>query len=235
MFGNSRAVDNGQLRADVAEAVKLYHRHQQSAFRRPIHARSRQLFAQVRSRVERCGRPIRLDSGCGTGTSTFKLAASYPDSCVIGIDKSADRLRQHLPESGWLAQDNLILARFDIVDFWRLALAANWQLQSHHLLYPNPWPKTKQRLRRWYCHAVFPTVLQLKGMLELRTNWAIYAQEMQGLLAQLGYTTEATTLKICADSISPFEWKYHASGHRLHRLVVDLDKKVVISNQNSGC
>ena len=116
--------------------------------------------------MPRAGRPLILDSGCGVGQSTAKLALRFVDSYVLGIDKSAARLGRspELPEDA-------CLVRAELVDGWRLLASRGERLARHDLLYPNPWPKIGHLARRWHGHAVFPELLALGGVLECRSNW----------------------------------------------------------------
>ena len=43
-------------------------------------------------------KPIILDSGCGTATSTIRLGLQYPDAIVLGIDRSLLRLTKNKPD-----------------------------------------------------------------------------------------------------------------------------------------
>ncbi len=188
--------------------------------RKPVATHTREAFETAeRWRLAQHGRPLILDAGCGVGLSTRRLAARFPDHAVIGIDRSEVRLtRNHgsLP-------DNALLVRADLVDFWRLALAADWRPVRHYLLYPNPYPKSAHLKMRWQGHPVFPAILALGGRLELRSNWRLYAEEFA--LAVTQATTRAVTVEPHApdgDCLTPFEQKYHASGQSLWRLVVTL-------------
>ena len=152
--------------------------------------------------------PLLLDSCCGTGRSTWNLAALRPDAFVIGVDKSLVRLtrnaafREHaslqetvtgadsddgagvdndadagadnvndedssestfaLVRAGadtvaegrsrkrWAKRDNMILVRANCIDFWRLLWESGLSIESHTLLYPNPYPKPRQVAMRWH-------------------------------------------------------------------------------------
>jgi tRNA G46 methylase TrmB len=125
--------------------------------------------------------------------------------------------------------------RADLVDFWRLMLAAGIHPARHYMLYPNPWPKKQHLGRRWHGHPVFPTIVALGGHFECRSNWRIYIDECAAALTQLtGIAartepyldrTRAATIA-CADPgatvITPFERKYLASGHALWRCRVHI-------------
>lgn len=216
--GNSRVVFSAQsgIHHDLPRLVR---RHRDHVYRRPISAASR--VAVEAALARRAGRPLILDSGCGTGQSTVNIALRFADAFVLGIDRSATRLARapQLPE-------NACLIRADLVDAWRALAARGERVARHYLLYPNPWPKIGQLARRWHGHAVFPDLLALGGVFECRSNWRIYVAELAAavnLLANRGAVAEQLPAELAvADPLTPFERKYAASGHALHRLVVDL-------------
>ena len=172
LSGNSRVVSSGQT-GPHADLGRVLRRHFEHPFRQPVGDAARVAWASLRA----CWNgvmPLVFDSGCGVGDSTRRLALMHPDALVVGVDQSADRLSRQRPEP---LPANAMLLRADLVDFWRLAVADGVQLTHHYLLYPNPWPKIGHLKRRWHGHPVFPALLALGGRIELRTNWATYAEE----------------------------------------------------------
>lgn len=167
-------------------------------------------------------KPLILDAGCGVGLSTLNLAVHFPDHFVIGVDQSADRLSRNTRWPGALPA-NFIKVRADLVDYWRLMLAAGIRPARHYLLYPNPWPKIGQLQRRWHAHPVFPTIAALGSHFECRSNWRIYVEECASALAQL------TGMQVCCEPyatdapLTPFEQKYLDSGHALWRCQAALE------------
>lgn len=197
--------------------VEVVGRHLTSSWQQPLSAYSRPAFTRV-SAWRRGNRPVILDSGCGTGGSTAKLAMSYPECDVIGIDRSAARLKRRpvLPV-------NAMLVRAELADFWRLAHEAGWPVRQHFLLYPNPWPKAAHLKRRWHAHPVWPSLLALGGRLEMRTNFPIYAEEFAIALALAGFSAGVELLTLMPEqALSAFEFKYIRSGHPLFRVRADL-------------
>ena len=193
-------------------------RHLDSAWRQPVHEHTRRAFAAIAARMQEADSLI-LDSGCGTGLSTARLAECFPGSLVVGIDKSRARLARapKLP-------DNAVLVRAELADFWRLCREHGVRLSRHFLLYPNPWPKPGHLARRWHGHPVFPDLLALGGRLEMRTNFELYAREMARALQLAGVRrVEVVSLDV-VEAISPFERKYSDSGHPLFQLNVDLEE-----------
>lgn len=161
---------------------------------------------------------IILDSGCGTGESTYHLARRYPDHTVIGIDKSASRLQRY----SWENLPNQLFVQSDCISFWQLAVQHNWQLEQHYLLYPNPWPKPGHLQRRWHAHPVFPLMLKLGGTLVVRTNWQIYAQEfVRALEIILDRQVSVTRLDL-STPVTAHERKYLQSQHELLEVRVKL-------------
>ena len=185
-----------------------------------------------------------LDSGCGTGESTLHLAKKFPNVPVIGIDKSTVRLtkagnERQLENAADCAVNgeasvpvNAFWVRAELLDFWRLALekvvAGEWNILHHALYYPNPWPKESEATRRFHLHPIFPTLLRLSPVTELRTNWEIYAREFAEAAR---VADDALQLKLGAEfaPFSPavpetaFERKYKNAGQELFRVLVRRD------------
>ncbi|MGR2739930.1 tRNA (guanine(46)-N(7))-methyltransferase TrmB [Billgrantia sp. Q4P2] len=220
MLATSRVIATNQLgpHKDVARRVERALRH---PLRKPVAAHTREAFERARAWYERDDgrRPLILDAGCGVGLSTRQLAACFDDHRVIGVDRSADRLSREHGEVG----DNALLVRADLVDFWRLALAAGWQPVRHYLLYPNPYPKSTHLKQRWHGHPVLPVILALGGRLELRSNWRLYVEEFALALERVTGVAAAVEAFVPGERyLTPFERKYHLSGQSLWRLVADL-------------
>ncbi|HSG88567.1 MAG TPA: methyltransferase domain-containing protein [Pseudomonadales bacterium] len=225
MHGNSRIVTSPQdgVHAELASRVR---RHLTRPWQRPLQAHGRAAFAAVVDAVRAHAGALILDAGCGTGDSTAELARRHPDALVVGVDKSADRLRrggERVAAAAGAGQP--LLVRADLLDFWRLALAADWRPRRQFILYPNPWPKAAHLGRRWHGHPVFPTIVALGGELELRTNWQLYADEFAAALACVGIEARVEAFDVAPDGmpLTPFEAKYLASGQRCWRLRADLD------------
>ncbi|WP_251977644.1 tRNA (guanine(46)-N(7))-methyltransferase TrmB [Salinicola avicenniae] len=218
MHSVSRAITTTQEgpHDDLARRVQ---RARDSAWQRPPAAHTQAAFAEADTWLAQRQQPLVLDAGCGVGLSTRQLAERFPTHAVIGVDRSEDRLSRDHGE----LPDNALLVRADLVDFWRLAGAAGWQPARHFLLYPNPYPKKTQLKKRWHGHPVFPALVGLGGTLELRTNWAIYAQEFaQGVRLLTGLDGTLSRHDPDGAFLTPFERKYHLSGQALWRYRVEL-------------
>ena len=200
-MSGARAVATNQT--DIYDKLEeVVRKYASTEYLRPIADHTRTAFAEaekfvevffkdtgrdeVAGRTSRATYKVILDSGCGTGESTLNIALAHPGIPVIGIDKSVARLTKagtgvNGAGLNGTAPQNMFLVRAELLDFWRLALekvkAGHWQIPYHALYYPNPWPKQSEATRRFHLHPIFPTLLQLGDVIELRTNWEIYARE----------------------------------------------------------
>ena len=221
MHANSRIPTSAQTTIHEQLAV-LLDRHRAAPFRKPYSDYNRAAFdASMERRARQApGAPLIIDACCGVGESSVALATAFPDHYVIGVDQSASRLARQAGSSS--LPPNLDLVRADLVDYWRLLLDDDVRLARHYLLYPNPWPKIGHRARRWHGHAVFPALLALGGVLECRSNWRIYVDEVAFAVGRL--TGREMDCEAYAPPLpmTPFERKYLASGHPLYRAVIDL-------------
>ncbi len=225
MFANSRSISSSQT-GPHPDLEAVLRRHLAHPFRKPVADYNRLAWDQARAAWQdwNAAAPLILDAGCGVGWSTVQLARQWPDSFVLGVDQSSDRLGRGKDLVG-TPPANMALVRADLVDFWRLLAEAGIRLQRHYLLYPNPWPKVGHLQRRWHGHPVFPTLLVLGGMLECRSNWVIYLEELALALALSlagGYPVQVQAWEP-SSYLTPFERKYRESGQGLWRLMLDLD------------
>lgn len=251
-MSGARAVTTNQpdIYDKLEEVVRKY---ASTEYLRPIADHTRTAFAEAEKFVlnfyesaDNEGGAVRgtykviLDSGCGTGESTLNIAIANPGIPVIGIDKSVARLTKNgagLNKGlNGAAPQNAFLVRAELLDFWRLALekvkAGQWHIPYHALYYPNPWPKQSEATRRFHLHPIFPTLLQLGDVIELRTNWEIYAREfaeaarvLDSILSLRSRMTTGTTINSEAfqpeHPITAFERKYKEARQQLWRVTIN--------------
>lgn len=196
-------------------------RRQGTRYRRPLAPHNLAVYRQLQPWLQAHAGRLLLDAGCGTGQSSLNLASRHPDCVVLGADKSLQRLRQRGLSAGQPLHidGRCAFALIDLVDLWRLLAADGIAFRCLYLLYPNPWPKPAQRLRRWPLHPVWPELLSLAPRLELRSNWAVLAAETHQALEASGWSASQAMLPVQDEPISPFEAKYQASGHALWQVL----------------
>ena len=192
------------------DLAKLVQKHMTSSWQEPIPPHDLEAMRQILALLKAHDGPLILDSFCGTGMSTAKLASQNPKALVIGIDKSADRLRRHEQTPS----QNYHLIRGNCEHIWSQLVAANVECEQHYLLYPNPWPKKAHLKRRIHGHPSFPLLKQLRGAIEVRSNWKIYVDEFAAAAQLLGLDTQVKSLS-STDPMTLFERKYAANSENL--------------------
>jgi len=215
---------------------KVVTKHLNAEFRKPPAEHTVNAFhAVVAAIASQPDRPLIMDSCCGTGVSSRLIAKAHPQAWVIALDRSAKRLAKEYDEP---LPENLIFAQVDCVDFWKLARKAGWQLHKHYLLYPNPYPKSVQLKYRWHGHPALADLLALGGLLEVRSNWALYIEEFCVALGIAGYSTNTSeAAEVMESSVTSnhyeafepgdeymtlFERKYCQSGQTVYRCLSQL-------------
>lgn len=200
--------DQVDVHPDLFNVVE---RHKNHPWRKPIPAHTQQAGEHLLAWLnEQNGKPVIIDSFCGTGMSTAHLAQQFPEAAVVGIDKSADRLGKHQTAQ----QANYCLIRAECEPLWRWLVEHNVRVWQHYLLYPNPWPKSGHLKRRIHGHPAFVFLKRLGGSIELRSNWSIYVKEFAQASQLLGLSGRMTPITVTAP-LTLFERKYAQRGQQL--------------------
>ncbi len=200
--------------------AKLVLKYQDSEFQDSIPKHAANAFQIANQFVS--SHKVILDSGCGTGESSYRLAEEFPEHKVIGVDKSMERLQRSHTYGEQPA--NLLFIQCDCVHLWRLIKQAKWNIERHYLFYPNPRPKPGHLQRRWHGHPIFPTMVMLGGVLTMRANWKVYAEEFaQALEISNVGKVDVKQLELDVETaFTPFERKYIQSEHQLYEVITAL-------------
>ncbi|WP_018984784.1 tRNA (guanine(46)-N(7))-methyltransferase TrmB [Salinimonas chungwhensis] len=218
--GTSRTVESSQ-NGPHDKLDELVRRYQQYPSQRPISEHTQQAFDKTMAWLGDWQGDIILDSCCGVGQSTARIAEANPDAKVIGLDKSAVRIAKHSYYQG--NTENYWVQRADVIDFWRLLHRHNIAISQHFLLYPNPYPKASQVKKRWHGSAAFVDLMKLTGNIEVRSNWLIYLMEFAQAAGHYGLQGDIKPVDDTAD-FTPFERKYRASGQICWQLCCQPDE-----------
>lgn len=203
------------------QLAKHLRRHMETPWLQPLHQPSVEVYCQLKNEGVFSGdQPFILDSGCGTGKSTQRLATLFPQHNVMGVDQSYARLAKSGVNSNFYRRENCFLIRAELATFWRLLLGDGYSPERHFLFYPNPWPKPGHLVRRWHGHPVFPQLLSLGGEIELRCNWEIYALEFAQAVTLATGVDVGVNAFIPDRGITPFEQKYLERGQQLYSVIV---------------
>ena len=195
---------------------KHLRRHLEKPWLQAFHPPTVEVYRQLKEAgVFSAGQPIILDSGCGTGKSTRRLAELWPRHIVIGVDRSHVRLAKSGVNTSFFRSGNCVLVRAELTTFWRLLARDGHSPERNYLFYPNPSPKPGHLSRRWHGHPVFPQLLSLGGEIELRCNWEIYALEFARAVNFVSGAMVEVEKFQPESGISLFEQKYLERGQPL--------------------
>ena len=175
---------------------------------------------------------VDLEIGCGVGLHPIQLARQLsreePNRVLVAIERTKTRYESfarrmaHHPDV-----TNVVPVNDDAVNWITHRVPAS-SLSRVFLLYPNPYPKSRQRNKRWYA---MPFMGRLKGCLRpggtlhLATNMAYYAQEAREALTRSWGMTLVSERVITGRGDVPwggrthFERKYLERGERCYDLV----------------
>jgi tRNA (guanine-N7-)-methyltransferase len=125
-------------------------------------------------------RHIDLEIGCGVGKYAIHRAHQFPDRAIIAIEKTTERFgkferriqnHEELP--------NLFAIHSEAASVITHFIPEH-SLDEIFLLYPNPYPKVKQRNLRWHNRAFMGFLLgrlKVGGKITLATNIEDYHEE----------------------------------------------------------
>ena len=143
-------------------------------------------FSQLPLPLDTCfGRraPRMMEIGFGAGESLLEYARTHPDIDCLGVEV-------HRPGVGHLLLDvhaaqltNVRVICHDAVEV--LAALAPDSLDAVHIFFPDPWHKKRHHKRRLIQPAfveLLGTVLKIKGIVRMATDWQPYALQMLEVL-----------------------------------------------------
>lgn len=129
--------------------------------------------------------PVVLEIGFGNGETLVQQATENPDFDYLGIEVHVPGIGHCLIAARAAGIANLRLVAHDALDVLETQISPG-ALRRINLYFPDPWPKKRHHKRR----IVQPSFLALcadrlesNGTLHIATDWANYAEHIDGVLA----------------------------------------------------
>ncbi len=170
-------------------------------------------------------KPIVLDIGCGTGHSSLFLATKYPESVIIGIERTKDKFSKFIKNIKNSEANNIIAINEDAIPFITQFINDR-AIDEVFILYPNPYPKAKQSNKRFHNMPFMSELIKKmkpQAKLTQATNILTYHEEALGLF------TQTWKLKLTRNSLvslnanrTLFEKKYLQRGESCYELVISM-------------
>lgn len=153
---------------------------------------------RILNKEEAFGRnaPLYLEIGFGSGEFLFETALNAPASDFIGIDifrPGIAKLMKRLVSSE--SPEEISVTNIRVYDHnARAVLSSNIpdnSLDGVHILFPDPWPKSKHRKRRLIDHGLarlIHSLLKADGYALVVTDHAEYAADIEAAFKDAGFT-----------------------------------------------
>jgi len=168
---------------------------------------------------------VELDMGCGKGRFCLELARRYPERLVLGSDVMLGRLRRVDRKADRRGLANLVLLRADNLDLASYLLPQA-SVDRVHLLCPDPWPKSRHRVRRLVTTdfiARLVRILKPGGSLHMSTDFAPYFEDWRRIVAAYPALCEDPSAMVdVADIQTDFEIQWRRSGRDVPHLAFRL-------------
>lgn len=168
--------------------------------------------------------PVDVEIGCGVGFHPLRYARANPDRQLVAIERTSEkfakfqgRLERH-PEL-----PNLFPIHGDAIS-WISHSFLPESVDRYFLLYPNPYPKEKQKNLRFHAMPFFSVVratLKRGGTITLATNEEFYMLEARLMMREVWGFTLVECREISPNSMprTHFEKKYLERGEKCWNLV----------------
>jgi len=131
-------------------------------------------------------RPLEIDVGCHKGRFLVEMAQRYPVSNFLGVERQRERIKKAKRKISLLGLGNAEIVHGDGYEIiGRLPDAC---ADYVHVLFPDPWPKRRQKIRRMVRAEFLREVLRIlkfHGVLRLVTDDPDYARTMEFHAANL--------------------------------------------------
>lgn len=167
--------------------------------------------------------PTDLELGAGSGLHAIRRAQLHPDRRLIAIERTTKAKRMQRRHSHHAELMNLITLRADAIH-WVCHQVPLEAIENCYLLYPNPYPKGRQRNLRWHnmpFMGFLLTRLKAHGRLIMASNSWPYISEAKDTMTQT-WGMDLEEERLLEKSEIPrthFEKKYLSRGHSCWNLI----------------
>ncbi|MFM8841816.1 MAG: tRNA (guanosine(46)-N7)-methyltransferase TrmB [Actinomycetota bacterium] len=126
-----------------------------------------------------------VEIGSGMGEATSLIAKTFPEMGFLAIEVHRPGIGSLILRALDLEVSNLKMINEDC--HLILDLIADESVDTFHIFFPDPWPKTKHRKRRLINEdfvGVLATKLKSGGSLRIATDWADYAKQISEVISR---------------------------------------------------
>lgn len=172
---------------------------------------------------------VEIDVGCGDGGFLLEMARRHPERAFLGIERLLGRVRKICRKAAREGLRNVRILRLET------QYAIEWMIPpgsvaTLHVLFPDPWPKTRHRRRRLVGESLLDAAhaaLESGGELRIKTDHPDYARVIGKLVAGRSGWESVPWPSVSDEVVTDFERGFLAEGRAIHRYRL---RKVSIGN-----
>jgi len=162
--------------------------------------------------------PVEIDLGCGDGSFVTALARQNPQRNFLGIERLIGRVRSTCRKAARENLSNLRVLRMEIGYAVRYLVPAD-SVAMFHLLFPDPWPKTRHHRRRIVTPEFLESIrnaLAPRGILQIATDEPDYFRQITQLCALAPGFVAADPSLDAARPVSTFGERFRQAGTKTY-------------------
>jgi len=175
--------------------------------------------------------PVSIDVGCGNGEYLVDLASKNPERSYLGFELQYKEIYRTALKIKKLGLDNCKVVNMDAKDI--PSLFKKDEIADVVILFPDPWPKRKQKKHRLIDKAYIKDLLSCMirgGLIQLRTDNDDYFVQMLDVFHSLADEKKVGILELSRDFhvsedaereyITPFERIFLRQGLMINYMLV---------------
>ena len=160
------------------------------------------------------GRPLHVEIGFGKDVRILREAARSPDEWFVGVEISRKKAQSFCRKVARAGLRNVRAYQGDV----RVVLAeklAPESVSSFTILFPDPWPKRRQKKHRWIQEGT--TVLLFRalvpgGVVTVATDHDDYVEQIRACFLATGFTLEHETREVPVADRTLFTERFERMG-----------------------
>jgi tRNA (guanine-N7-)-methyltransferase len=166
------------------------------------------------------GRPLEVEIGCGNGHFITEYAAGRDETLLVGVDLKASRCEKAASKAARLGLAHVLIVCARAEELLEALPAGS--VDAFHLYFPDPWPKSRHRRRRFVRLPMLEIIRERMkggGRLYFATDFFDYYMQAKLLvLADGGFELDEATPPPQA-FLSVFGRRFSDWGKSFHALV----------------
>jgi tRNA (guanine-N7-)-methyltransferase len=163
--------------------------------------------------------PLEVDLGCGDGSFLNAMAPQFPERNFLGVERLLGRVNTGCRHAARAHLPNVRFLRLEFVYAMQFLLPAR-SVDVAHLLFPDPWPKSRHRRRRTVTPEFLSAIYRLlapNGRFRIATDQEKYFRAIHELILPDQFIEISPNESKCYP-LTTFEKRFVEQGLPIHRL-----------------